>query len=1037
MRTLLVISIIVMSSCFAEQFKFGSQTLTVPEGFEVELVAGPPLVNRPINLSMDELGRLYVTDSAGMSDKAQKQLESKLHRVVRLDAANASGVFEKSVVFADKMMFPEGCLWHDGSLLVSAPPQIWKLTDTDGDGVADKREVWHDGKTLTGCANDLHGPYLGRDGWIYWCKGAFAEQTITLPDGKPFVSRAAHIFRARPDGTNIEPVLTGGMDNPVGLAFNSVGERFLSCTFFQNPAGGKRDGLIHAIYGGVYGKVHDVLNGHKMTGDVLPVLTHWGAAAPCGMICYDSGGFGPEFRDNLFTCSFNLHKVIRTVLVPDGATYRAADVDFLSSDSPDFHPTDVLEDADGSLLVADTGGWYKICCPTSQLAKPDVLGAIYRVRKKGVATLDDPRGLRIEWAKSTPAALASLLGDPRHVVAKRAISMFAKLDPTLVSQAVRTVLENSTNPDACRNAVWAMAGCADPEARGPVRIALHDSDISVVHAAIHVAGLWRDVEAVEKLHRIAGLSDNQGIIRAAAEALGRIGDKRSVTTLLFALGYLPPNAIARVFEHSLTYAIIEIGDVETVRGRLRASSNPRIVSAAMIALDQMPNGDLKPEEVAAYFDSPRPQVRETAQWIARRHADWGDALQNWIVEQLNAPKRTDAETQGLIELLSAFVKSPRIQELLSRTALNPLSDDAQIVVLKAMAGARLKVTPVLWTLTLAKIIPALKGGALEQAISTAQTFRPAKGDVELPFVLYQLTADSRDESVMLNALHAIVSMNTGFECSPTPGIFKLLMDNLVLSKPATNRNMACSVLVKMDLTASQQLALAATIRETVGPMELRQLLPAFERGANETLGMALLEALKNAKHARGIRPEIVRPVFAKYPKNVNDAAEGWFAELSPNAAVQAAHLDELLKKLPAGDVHRGHIVFHGTKATCTTCHATGYLGGTLGPDLTSIGKTRTERDLLESIVYPSASFVRSYEPFALKTKSGERFNGILKKDGREEVVIALDAKTEKRIARDEIETLEPGTVSIMPDGFETLLTAQELADLIAFLRASK
>jgi hypothetical protein len=51
----------------------------------------------------------------------------------------------------------------------------------------------------------------------------------------------------------------------------------------------------------------------------------------------------------------------------------AQDSDFLSSSDPDFHPTDVLEDADGNLLVIDTGAWYKLC-PSSQLAKADVLG---------------------------------------------------------------------------------------------------------------------------------------------------------------------------------------------------------------------------------------------------------------------------------------------------------------------------------------------------------------------------------------------------------------------------------------------------------------------------------------------------------------------------------------------------------------------------------------------------------------------------------------------------------------------------------------
>ena len=375
-------------------FKFSTQTLTVPDGFEVELVGGPPLVERPISAAFDDQGRLYVTDSSGSNEKPDKQLEEKPHRVVRLEDTKGNGHFDKATVFADKMMFPEGCLWFDGSVYVSAPPSIWKLTDTNDDGVADLREEWHQGKTLTGCANDLHGPFLGPDGWLYWCKGAFAKQTYERPGQKPFVSRAAHIFRARPDHSGLEPVLTGGMDNPVGVAFTAEGERVLCGTFFQQPAEGKRDGLIHAIYGGVYGKINDVTDDHKKTGDLMPIMTHLGPAAPCSVIRYESRVFGGEYQDNLFVCCFNLHKVTRHVLEPDGATFKTKDSDFLATDNPDFHPTDVIEDADGSLLVIDTGGWYKICCPTSQLPKPDVLGAIYRIRRAGAPKVEDPRGLK-------------------------------------------------------------------------------------------------------------------------------------------------------------------------------------------------------------------------------------------------------------------------------------------------------------------------------------------------------------------------------------------------------------------------------------------------------------------------------------------------------------------------------------------------------------------------------------------------------------------------------------------------------------------
>ena len=55
--------------------------------------------------------------------------------------------------------------------------------------------------------------------------------------------------------------------------------------------------------------------------------------------------------------------------------------DFLTSRDPDFHPTDVIEDADGSLLVLDTGAWFIHGCPISRVAKPEIKGAIYRIRR--------------------------------------------------------------------------------------------------------------------------------------------------------------------------------------------------------------------------------------------------------------------------------------------------------------------------------------------------------------------------------------------------------------------------------------------------------------------------------------------------------------------------------------------------------------------------------------------------------------------------------------------------------------------------------
>jgi putative heme-binding domain-containing protein len=91
----------------------------------------------------------------------------------------------------------------------------------------------------------------------------------------------------------------------------------------------------------------------------------------------------------------------------------------------------------------------------------------------------------------------------------------------------------------------------------------------------------------------------------------------------------------------------------------------------------------------------------------------------------------------------------------------------------------------------------------------------------------------------------------------------------------------------------------------------------------------------------------------------------------------------------------------------------GYVGGTVGPDLTRIGGIRTERDLLESIVFPNASFVRSYEPVRVVTTDERTFNGVLKKDAPDEIVVVVAADKEERIARADVASITPSSVSLM------------------------
>jgi putative heme-binding domain-containing protein len=185
----------------------------------------------------------------------------------------------------------------------------------------------------------------------------------------------------------------------------------------------------------------------------------------------------------------------------------------------------------------------------------------------------------------------------------------------------------------------------------------------------------------------------------------------------------------------------------------------------------------------------------------------------------------------------------------------------------------------------------------------------------------------------------------------------------------------------------------------------------------------------------GVRVGALRSLLAKYPLAVQRQGESLLELLNADAARQNAHVDELLSDAKGGDIRRGQAVFKSEKTACTVCHVIGYLGGRFGPDLTNIGKIRSERDLFESIVYPSAAIVRGYEPMVVTTKSGETHSGIVRKDAADELVLATGPETEQRVAREDIAGIRPGTMSPMPPGLEAVLSKQELADLVAFLKS--
>ena len=126
-------------------------TFQIKKGFRIELVAAEPLVVDPIALAFDENGRLFVVE---MRDYPERRNQTPhLGRVRLLEDTDGDGRFDKSTVYVDNLPWPTAVICWSGGIFVGATPDILYCKDTNGDGVADVREV-----VFTGVASN-YAPY--------------------------------------------------------------------------------------------------------------------------------------------------------------------------------------------------------------------------------------------------------------------------------------------------------------------------------------------------------------------------------------------------------------------------------------------------------------------------------------------------------------------------------------------------------------------------------------------------------------------------------------------------------------------------------------------------------------------------------------------------------------------------------------------------------------------------------------------------------------------------------------------------------------
>jgi putative membrane-bound dehydrogenase-like protein len=1014
----------------------GAIQFTLAPGLTVERVADESLVKWPVVADWDAQGRLVLVESGGVAKPIEEHNKQLLHRIVRLVDDNGDGNFDRRLVAADKLPFPEGVLCLGNDMLVSTPPTILKLTDADEDGVCESREVWFDGQTLTGCANDLHGPYLGRDGWIYWCKGAFAEQTHEQLDGKTHADSAAHIYRRRFSGGPIEPVMSGGMDNPVEVAITPEGERFFTSTFLQHPGDGLRDGIAHAIYGGVYGKQHGVIDGLTRTGPLMPIMTQLGPAAPSGLTCLESNHLLPLADEGissrvLVAALFNLQKVTAHRLIADGATYKSHDTDLLVANRVDFHPTDILEDADGSLLVVDTGGWYGLCCPTSRVDQQTASGGIYRIRRQKPNPATEFASVR--WDSATVAECINLLDDPRPWISRMAGLRLQTFGNEAVEGLVSVLNDRSLALDRRLDAIWALSSVGTGAALAAITHALELEEPELLQAACHAVSVHRYRPAKEQLEALVSargrfMNYPRPVVRAATEALGRVGTADSVAAIM---EYLRVPFANRELDHSCLFALIELDAPDTIAEYLTSEwANNRLV--AMRVLQSQGKAELIPDRLALETFGRGGSERKVAIEVL---ADRPPSL-----ELLSAIEFPNTEMLELKPLFIAWRDNPRfhlkLAEWIELSFKNLSESDA---------NARAQF-PDNWEASLGKIC-AMRDGMSVPIPCVKPLYRWLQTDpIKVSRLLQGMDLSAEHCKPLVDLLKEKIfnSEDLGeiqqlLECLPPN---HELVDNELQAELVEH---FVSDRKKESVgRALQRLAIneagARRILESLSSFTSGQLATAIElisSAAADDVDRQLLEKLPELPTARTLADSSLANIYRNRSQTLRQLAKATTDQLASPSQDVGRQVAKVLKSLPEGDPLRGLDVFRSSKAACTSCHQMGYVGGRIGPELTRIGGSRTREALLEAILFPSSRIEQSYQPWKVLTIDGQVYNGLLKSQFESGIELQLAADKVKVLLDPNIEQREVSNTSIMPAGMQEVLTLQEIADLISLLESGR
>jgi putative membrane-bound dehydrogenase-like protein len=420
-------------------------TFLVPKGFKVELVACEPNVVDPVAMAFDENGRIFVAEMRGYPNEGVATGTVTSGQIRLLEDTDGDGFYEKATMYADRLRLPTGVMPYKGGLLAANAPDLIELSGTTDTGKAERRKVLYTGFALSNIQQLLNSLQWGLDNRVHACAGGQGGTitSVEKPGSRPVELRGRGI-RFLPDVPgSLEPTSGGGQ---YGLTADTWG-RWFTATNSQH--------LRHIILPDHYLRRNPNLAVSAVTLDIpehgaackvfrrspfeawrverttrraggpdaarfpsTELVPGGYVTSGCSPLCYTADVFPERFRGNVFVCDPANNLILRDVLHPLGATFRATraeedrDTEFFSSTDNWCRPVHLTLGPDGGIYVLD---FYREVIETP-LSLPDDIkkrlnlesrgrGRIWRIIPEGA-----PRR-RPALAKESARELVSHLGD--------------------------------------------------------------------------------------------------------------------------------------------------------------------------------------------------------------------------------------------------------------------------------------------------------------------------------------------------------------------------------------------------------------------------------------------------------------------------------------------------------------------------------------------------------------------------------------------------------------------------------------------------